>query len=343
MDRTLILTGDMNFKGVTDPARIFAEVCDITQSADVLFGNLECCFYDVPGHDPAEREGFFAPPAAAESLVLAGFDVVGMANNVTYGEAAIRESLAHIDALGIAHTGAGTDRASAYRPAIVEKDGKTYGFLQRTSVFWPKNHEASGGEPGVAVLPGHTAYRPQVDGYAANRPGVPPEIVTWADATALGAYCEAIKTLAGEVDFVVASHHWGYEAEVLTYQTEIAHAAIDAGADIVLGHGPHYPLGIEIYKEKPILYGTGNFSFDLGHHGRHGDWVGFFTTIRLSDAGAEEIFIRFVRHTDSNQTVLRLPADESDALAELAARSSIFGTELMLEDDRVVIWRRGTP
>ena len=90
MERTLILTGDMNFKGVTDPARIFAEVSDITRSADILFGNLECCFFDVPGHDPAAREGFYAPPAAAEALTLAGFDAVGMANNVTYGEAAIR-------------------------------------------------------------------------------------------------------------------------------------------------------------------------------------------------------------------------------------------------------------
>ncbi|NKB60223.1 MAG: CapA family protein [Alphaproteobacteria bacterium] len=340
MERTVILTGDMNFKGVTDPESIFAEVSDITQSADILFGNLECCFYDVPGHDPAEREGFYAPPVAAEALTLAGFDVVGMANNVTYGEAAIRASLARLDALGIAHTGAGTDRASAYRPAIIEKDGKIYGFLQRTSVFWPKNHAATGSGPGVAVLPGHTAYRPQIDGYAANRPGVPPEIVTWTDRAALDAYCEALATLAGEVDFVVASHHWGYEAEVLAYQTEIAHAAIDAGADIVLGHGPHYPLGIEIYKEKPILYGTGNFSFDVGHHARHGDWIGFFTTIRLAAAGVEEIFIRFVRHTDRNQTILRHPADESEALAELAARSSIFGTELSVEDDRIVIWRR---
>ena len=44
MDQTLILTGDMNFKGVTNPAPVFAQVTEITHSADILFGNLECCF-----------------------------------------------------------------------------------------------------------------------------------------------------------------------------------------------------------------------------------------------------------------------------------------------------------
>ena len=55
MDQTLILTGDMNFKEVTDPAPVFAQVAEITHSADMLFGNLECCFWEEPGQDPAER------------------------------------------------------------------------------------------------------------------------------------------------------------------------------------------------------------------------------------------------------------------------------------------------
>ena len=339
MDQTLILTGDMNFKEVTDPAPVFAQVTEITHSADMLFGNLECCFWEEPGQDPAEREGFFAPAIAAEALVLAGFDAVGVANNVTFGEAAILSSLARLDELGIAHTGAGADREAAYRPAVLEKNGVTYGFVQRTSVYWPKNHEATANAPGVAIFKGHTAYRPQVDGHAANRPGVPPEIVTWADRDDLEEYRETLTKLSGDVDFLVASHHWGFEAEVLAYQTEIAHAAIDSGADAVLGHGPHYPLGIEIYKDKPILYGTGNFSFNVGHHGRHGDWIGFFTTLQLAADGIQEIFIRFVRHTDRNETVTRRPADEPDAVAELAARSAVFGTKLIVETDRIVIWR----
>ena len=50
--------------------------------------------------------------------------------------------------------------------------------------------------------------------------------------------------------------------------TEIAHAAIDAGADLVIGHGPHYSLPVEVYRGKPIFYGLGSFSFHTGHGGR---------------------------------------------------------------------------
>ena len=58
-----------------------------------------------------------------------------------------------------------------------------------------------------------------------------------------------------EADIAVASFHWGLDREVLAYMTEIARAAIDAGADLVIGHGPHFVLPIEIYRGKPIFYG----------------------------------------------------------------------------------------
>ena len=61
-----------------------------------------------------------------------------------------------------------------------------------------------------------------------------------------------------EVDIVVASCHWGLWQEVLQYMTDIAHAAIDAGADVVMGHGPHFSLPTELYKGKPIFYGVGS-------------------------------------------------------------------------------------
>ena len=52
---------------------------------------------------------------------------------------------------------------------------------------------------------------------------------------------------------MVASCHWGLHKEVLAYMREIGHAAIDAGADIVIGHGPHYSLAVEVYRGKPIF------------------------------------------------------------------------------------------
>ena len=70
--------------------------------------------------------------------------------------------------------------------------------------------------------------------------------------------------------------------------TEIAHAAIDAGADIVVGHGPHYSLPVEVYRGKPIFYGLGSFSFHTGHGGRrHGDWIGMMARIEAGPAGID--------------------------------------------------------
>ena len=72
MTQTLLLTGDMNFQGVTAPDTIFAKVADALRDAGVVFGNLECCFFERQGHDPGEREGFYAPPAAATATAATG-------------------------------------------------------------------------------------------------------------------------------------------------------------------------------------------------------------------------------------------------------------------------------
>ena len=118
----------------------------------------------------------------------------------------------------------------------------------------------------------------------ANRPGVPPLIVTWADAGYLGEFRDDIETLRPQVDIVVASCHWGLGREPLQYMTDIAHTAIDAGADVVMGHGPHYPLPVEIYKGRPLFYGLGNLTFSAGHLGRrHAGWIGMLVEVMVED------------------------------------------------------------
>lgn len=339
MTQTLILAGDMNFTGVTDPMVPFASVGAVTRAADVVFGNLECCFFDKPAHDPGKREGFYAPPIAAEALVSAGFDAVGCANNVTYGEDAILASLTRLDALDIKHTGAGRNFAEAYSPAIVERDSRIFGFVQRTSAYWPKNQQATDDSPGVAILKGHTAYRPLQDDLAPNRPGLPPEVLTWADPQQLADYRQELATLSKKVDYLVASHHWGYKSEILDYQIEIAHAAIESGADAVLGHGPHFALGVELYRGKPIFYGACNLSFNLGHSEAHLNWVGYFACIQIDDDGWTEIALHLVRRTAENETILRRPADEPETVATLIAQSERFGTTLVAEKNRFLVTR----
>jgi poly-gamma-glutamate capsule biosynthesis protein CapA/YwtB (metallophosphatase superfamily) len=339
---TLLLAGDINLMNVTDARVPFARAVPLLKQADVRFANLECCLYQPAEAQSLGDEGFYAAPATGEALKIAGFDAVGIANNVNYGAEAIRASVRRLRELGIPSTGAGADRDAARAPAIIERNGVRIGFLQRTSVYWPTNHEAGEHSPGVAVIRGHTAWqvpahkiRPEIP--PMNRPGLPPVIVTWADRDYLARYREDVAALRSRVDVVVASHHWGLHLEVLDYMMEIAHAAIDGGADIVIGHGPHYSLPVEFYQGKPVFYGLGSFSFHTGHGGRkHGDWVGMLARVVLDGRKAERVSFHFVRHNDANESVLRAPRDEAAALTDLTERSARFGTRVKADGDEAV-------
>jgi poly-gamma-glutamate capsule biosynthesis protein CapA/YwtB (metallophosphatase superfamily) len=332
---SLILVGDVNLMNVADPAVPFARVGAEFAAADAVFGNLECLLYHPPDGHSVEQEGFFADPAVGgEALLLAGFGAVGVANNVNYGAAAILGSLDRLDRLGIAHSGAGADLAAARAPAIVERAGSRIGFLQRSSVYWPTNHEAGAHSAGIAALRAHTAYqvpahktRPEIP--PMNRPGIPPIVVTWPDRAYLGQFADDIAALRRQADIVVASCHWGLGEEVLDYMSAIAHAAVDAGADIVIGHGPHYSLPVESYKGKPIFYGLGSFSFHTGHGGRrHGDWIGMMARVECDGGTVTGAEFRFVRHNDANETVLCPLAAEAQTLARLTDRAAHTGTQL---------------
>ena len=200
-----MLTGDVNLMNVVDPKVPFARVQETLRHADVLFGNLECCFYEPATEHSLEHEGFYAPLASAQALVFGGYQAVGNANNVNYGAEAIRSSLRQLDGLGIQYTGAGVNREAARAPAIVIHEGLRFGFVQRTSVYWPTGHEATDHSPGVAVLTGHTAYEPMLHTRRAgvppaNRPGVPPAILTWVDAKSLAEFTGDLQSLRARAD-----------------------------------------------------------------------------------------------------------------------------------------------
>ena len=160
--QTLILTGDVNLRNVTDPSVPFALVADALGEADILFGNLEGCLYDATEEVPYKRGWFHAGTGGAPALQAGGFHGVGCANNVTFGHEAIVATLARLDEMGIPHCGAGTSRSEARAPVVLERDGTRYGFLQYTSVFWPIGHEAGDETTGVAAMKAHTTYQPNV-------------------------------------------------------------------------------------------------------------------------------------------------------------------------------------
>jgi poly-gamma-glutamate synthesis protein (capsule biosynthesis protein) len=212
----------------------FLLVQPILRQADVVFGNLEGPLTDAGQAEPDKRYVFRSPPAkVAPALAAAGFTVVSLANNHTmdYGVEGLKQTMAALDEAGIQHTGAGMNLQEARRPAFVKSGDYTLGFLAYSLTF-PESFWAQGQRPGTAF--GHASH-------------------VRADVAAA----------RDQADVVVVSFHWGREAttELRDYQSKLAHAAIDSGATVVLGHHPHILQGIEHYKHGIIFYSLGNFVF----------------------------------------------------------------------------------
>ena len=245
-----------------DPESAFEHVGSILQEADITFAQNERHYNNRV--DLVPRGGFteLTSPENAEALKLGGFDVISFASNHTMdlGPDIMLETLNVLRKLGFAVIGAGKNISEVRKPAIIERKGTKVGFLAYTSVL--RNGDVAGPHrAGCAPMRAWTLYH-QIDYQA----GTPPRILTFPYKEDLEAVIDDIKRTKAQVDVLAVSFHWGvhfYHAVIADYQREVAHAVIDAGADIILGHHPHQLKGIEVYKGKPIFYSMGNFALDL--------------------------------------------------------------------------------
>ncbi len=225
-----------------DLAYPFAPVADLLRAADLTIGNLECALGDI-GTPAAKSYTFRAPPEAAQALALAGFDIVNLANNhaMDFGPDALQQGLSLLTAAGIATIGAGNNALQAHQAYIETVNGLSLAFLgyvhvpvEAISGFDTASWTAGSLTPGLAwAAPGRIK----------------------ADVTAV----------SPKVDLVIVSLHSGYEYVEAPSppQMAAARAAIDAGADVVLGHHAHILQGIEFYGDGVIVYGLGNFAFEI--------------------------------------------------------------------------------
>ncbi len=226
------------------PGYPLEQVAAILQGADVAFVNLEA---PLTGRgEPAGKDFVFrGPPSAAEGLAGAGVDIVSLANNhmLDYGLAGLEDTLAALDAAGVAHAGAGSDEAAARAPTVIERNGLRIAFL---------GYVNTPPDSGSGFDVGSTAA-------AADRPGV-----AWLSPETVAADVAAARR---EADVVIVSLHTGleYQEPPSPLQVEAAHAAIDAGAAVVLGGHPHVLQGIETYNGGIIIYSLGNFVFDFDY------------------------------------------------------------------------------
>ncbi len=265
-DVRILLMGDVNIQNRSDPASAWRHLKATLDGADIRFCNLEGPLagsgtdpnFDAIPHKPTWTH---SDPAMVEGLKKINMDVVGVANNVTFPHSALLKSLEVLDDGGILHTGGGKNIEEAAAPVIIEKKGTKIGFIQYATTVFPFNHAAKNNHPGIAAIRVNTSYRASKN---LDKPGQPPEVITEVDEQSLKELTANIHELKKNVDVVIFSCHWGVSNvfDPDGYQRTIAHEVINAGADIVLGHGAHKLQKIEVYNEKPIFYCTGQSVFD---------------------------------------------------------------------------------
>ncbi len=326
----LFLGGDVNLQR-PDPAGAWRHLGELLCQADARFVNLEGPLAGTSG-EPRQPDILYKPgwthsePGMVRGLTAAGIDGVSCANNVTYPAAAMLASLDVLDRAGIGHCGAGPDLAAASKPLIVVRDQVRYGFVAYTSIAFPYGHAATADLPGVCVLQAVTSYTP--DPRVNEVPGRPPKVVTVAVAEQLTLMQAAVSDLRQHADVVVLSCHWGVPGpRPLDYQRQIAHAAVDAGADIVLGHGPHSVQAIEVYGGRPVLYSLGNLVFDWASmRGRYLD--GLVVLVDVDGGKLTGLTAHLVRRDARNDPRPVGGEQAVAAMTELTAASANLGTSL---------------
>ncbi len=240
---SLVAVGDISYsRGVEQVVKKqkdvnypFLKIKDYLSKADIVFGNLETPI--TPGRQIRNGEMIFrSDPSTAQVLKENGFSIVSLANNHTpnFGQKGLSDTFYYLKKAGIKYVGAGRNSDGAYRPVYLEKKGIKFAFLAYNDPdVVPPSYEANKNHAGTAFMK-------------------------------IKKMIKAVNKAREKADFVIVSMHSGveYTPEPDDSQIEFAHAAIDAGADLVIGHHPHVVQTIEKYNGKYIFYSLGNFIFD---------------------------------------------------------------------------------
>ena len=280
----------------TPPEFLFEPAHATLKQADIRFGQLEC-----PLSDNAKEQIFDAPIRTIKrekvaGLMYAGFDVISFAANhaSARGEEGFYDTLDTLEKAKITVIGAGRNIVDARKPAIFERHGSKIGFLGYLSIV-PKNHEAREDKPGIVPLRASGYYEP-IDWH----PGSAPRVVTFPNKEDLDAMIDDVKKLRPLVDVLIVSMHFGLHhvpAVIAMYQKDMVHAAIDAGADLILGHHAHVLKGIDVYKGKVVFYSLANFVMPSPK--------GFFRPgYLLFDIHSDPEYPYYTWHKDAKRTII---------------------------------------
>ncbi len=216
-----------------DYGQLFGPVKEVLRNYDLLFANLEGPISDR-GTDIGGQYSFRFDPAVAPVLKTAGFDVLSVANNhaFNWSETAFTDTLEYLAAEGIVYVGGGFSGRKAYQEKIINVGGVRLAFLAFNE-FKAGGVIASSTRAGIALI---SEKEVKV----------------------------SVARAKSAADLVIVSYHFGteYQTTPTAYQKKYAELAIDAGADLIIGHHAHVVGTLAQYKNAYIIYSLGNFIFD---------------------------------------------------------------------------------
>jgi poly-gamma-glutamate capsule biosynthesis protein CapA/YwtB (metallophosphatase superfamily) len=371
-DFTLALTGDSiitrRLSVYSEPA--FTRLIDLVRGADAAFTNIEMLFHDFEPYPMNESGGTYmrAEPALAKELAWAGFDLGSLANNHTgdYGALGMRLTKKYVADAGIVAAGSGESLPEAREAKFLETAKGRVALISVASTF--PDHSRAGrtrgdvpSRPGLSPLRFTTTYvvtaerleqlrqmAREVTGqtpaagdsltFAGRRfvAGATPGIRTeprQEDVDEIAAVVKSAATLADQVIVTIHAHEGGKtRLEPAEFLVTFAHAMIDAGADLFVGHGPHVLRGIEVYKGAPILYSLGDFIFQNETLLRYP--ADNYDDQRLGPAATPDDYLNRRYNFDKSgfpadppiwESVVAMPRYRSGRLAELALHPISLG------------------
>lgn len=286
---------------------IWGNMLPLLQKNDLNIINLETTL--TTSQDRVSKIfNFKAAPDKVKALTLANINIANLANNHIrdFGDSGLEETISVLDKANILHVGAGMNESEARKPVIITKKGIKIGIIGYTDnePTW----EAIGDKPGTNYV--------KVGNIAKVK--------------------EDISKLRDKVDILIFSIHWGPNWVEKPSQEfiDFAHSIIDLGVDILHGHSAHNFQGIEIYKNKLIMYQTGDFIDDYAIDPERRNDQSFLFNVKVNKKGLNSV--KLIPTIISHMQVNKLEGKEAKVvIKKIQALSKEFDTKI--SDDGLIV------
>ena len=314
-----------------EPSDCFDLARETLKDCDIGFCQLECNLTERGFRLPQVRHTHRSTIKAAHAMKDAGMQVVSFCGNhcLDWGPEGFFDTIDNLKAAGLDPLGVGADIAEARRPVIKSVNGVRVAFLAYTSIL-PAHYWAEAKRPGCVPMRAHTIYE-QIE---TDQPGTPARVHTFAHRDDLAAMEDDIRRAKADADVVVMSIHWGIHfvpAVIADYQREVAHAAIDAGCDLILGGHAHILKGVEVYRGKTIFYSLCNFAMDIRIDREHAKSKGFREIQALSPGWEPDYDSLYGFPPDTRMTVVVRAELTKDGVREVSVRPAFINRDAQAE------------